>query len=164
MAALTVHPHACGGYAKLPPVSSAPPGHPHACGGYEDTMFDLANYCGSPPRMWGICCLPAIQHRHRSGSPPRMWGILRLQAWVCSALIGSPPRMWGICIKIAAGLTLTAVHPHACGGYGRWGHTAFAAYTVHPHACGGYIRHMEPHSHIHRFTPTHVGDMQPITK
>ncbi len=69
--------------------------HPHACGEYQVLEGQLADLCGSPPRVWGIhdlgkfLCRMTTVHPHACGEYWRAPG-----STYCAN--GSPPRVWVI--------------------------------------------------------------------
>ena len=71
----SVHPHACGVYARHSPRTPPVPVHPHACGVYFTVLSSTFRQYGSSPRMWGLCDCPPVDRLDVRGSSPRMWGL-----------------------------------------------------------------------------------------
>ena len=114
---LSVHPHACGGYVcqtlRLCRGRRCTPTH---VGDMYCAKSVAINYCGSPPRMWGICGDLSAIAVLIPGSPPRMWGISLLAVRTHGAYRFTPTHVGDI-DALPPHTQRRPVHPHACGGY-----------------------------------------------
>ncbi len=92
--------------------------HPHACGEYEEGGVHTNVASGPSPRVWGIL---VVWIRHRAGLrsiPTRVGNTSPLSYSLRRPR--SIPTPVGNTVGPAQSLSLTAVHPHACGEYGGW--------------------------------------------
>ena len=89
--------------------------HPHACGDISRKHIGCSDLSGSPPRVWG---------HHKAADSVR------------AALRFTPTRV-GTSPTPSGSLSVSSVHPHACGDICR----------LSQHSCAGCFR----------FTPTRVG-------
>ena len=93
-----------------------------------------ADYCGSPPRVWGIRTTPVIEQNGVRFTPTCVgntmqttlrWGYPSVHPHVCgeyavndvykAALIGSPPRVWGIRLVPSRSSTANRFTPTCVG-------------------------------------------------
>ena len=113
-----------------------------------------------------------------SGSPPRLWGIPRSHPARAPSSRFTPTPV-GNTRRYLPLAFAPAVHPHACGEYGR-GKPSVGIGPVHPHACGEYgaaerlvsagvgspprlwgiPAKVNATAPLSRFTPTPVGNTQ----
>ena len=136
--ATTVHPHACGEYGCLrkrpSPMSGSSPRvwgiRAEAAGAVNDDRFiptrvgntgkrdASAGRMAVHPHACGEYPRAAYARGDYSGSSPRVWGILSIQGKDVSMDRFIPTRVGNTGMAQAPGLG-RAVHPHACGEYGR---------------------------------------------
>ena len=127
-----------GNTAGETPKAPARAVHPHACGEYVDRQQRIVGQGGSPPRLWGI-------HAGCMGRAalPRF----------------TPTPVGNTCVMLSVKL-VGAVHPHACGEYGR-ADSSLAGPTGSPPRLWGIRQPFPGHVQRGRFTPTPVGNTPP---
>ena len=113
--------------------------HPHVCGDFNSSRGNAGFMMGSPPRMWGL----------RSGRLPRRDGERFTPTYV------------GTSNFAVALLTVSSVHPHVCGDFGRPGRWA-GMWSGSPPRMWGLRRVHVDLDRPTRFTPTYVGTSSKI--
>ena len=154
----SVHPHACGEYARSRTRTPAvhrfiptrvgntnwlgclpipKPVHPHACGEYVPIGAVIRNAEGSSPRVWGI--LVDLDGGSRCGRfiPTRVGNTLRARRKP-QGRTGSSPRVWGILFASRLCSLASRFIPTRVGNTSSSAFFFFSS-SVHPHACGEYI-------------------------
>ena len=115
------------------------PVHPHACGEYKAIRKARPPYDGSPPRVWGILVFNPTHLPANRFTPTRVGNTRSVTGCPASA----------------------AVHPHACGEYGACRQYRREAGGSPPRVWGIQFQPFAiPGSG--RFTPTRVGNTQPM--
>ena len=109
--------------------------HPHTCGEYS--------------------LVPTIG-RSVYGSSPHMWGILRLAECLHAPLRFIPTHV-GNTSTSSQRPHRSAVHPHTCGEYMKWGQSITIHFGSSPHMWGIPFPAISVDSAL-RFIPTHVGN------
>ena len=171
-----VHPHACGEclaeLADLPVAQGSPPRvwgmqqlHPNRILDPRFTPTRVGN--ASPqeiqitsssvhPHACGECVLPWRAMSWANGSPPRVWGMRKMARRNTPSRRFTPTRV-GNAIWLTVSVTLTAVHPHACGEC-LMQRVCLLLLSGSPPRVWGMLQLTQHLTRVQRFTPTRVGN------
>ncbi len=135
--------------------------HPHACGDDGNMCHYIAEFFGSPPRLWGRSLVQMeVELTHRftptpvgtmrpaaradTSHPvhPHACGDDTLEHITCHEPTGSPPRLWGRLAQSSSSPATFRFTPTPVGTMCRR-RPGPELVTVHPHACGDDVNPLQ---------------------